>query len=85
MRLRDIAVLFRYCVPASNELEIELTSRNIPFIKYGGRKFIEAAHVKDVLAFLRILLNPMDELAWFRTLGNLDGVGEVTASAWLNR
>src|SRR5688572_394599 len=61
--LRQIAVLFRAGY-MSAELEIELTNRKIPFEKWGGLKFLEAAHVKDVLAFLRILENPRDEVSW---------------------
>ena len=59
-------------------VELELGRRNIPFVKYGGLKFLEAAHVKDALAFLRILDNPHDELAWHRVLGLLDGIGPAT-------
>ena len=49
----------------SADLEIELTNRKIPFEKWGGLKFLEAAHVKDVLAFLRVLENPRDEVSWY--------------------
>ena len=52
----------------SADLEIELTNRKIPFEKWGGLKFLEAAHVKDVLAFLRVLENPRDEVSWYRIL-----------------
>ena len=75
--LRDQAVLFR-TGHHSARLEIELGRRNIPFVKYGGLKFLEAAHVKDLLAFLRLLENPSDELAWHRVLGLLEGVGPAT-------
>ena len=78
--LRRQAVLFR-AAHHSNSLELALTRRNIPFRKYGGLRFLEAAHVKDVLAFLRILENPRDEVAWFRVLQLLDGVGPVTTAA----
>lgn len=78
--LRGIAVLFRAGY-MSAELEIELASRGIPFEKWGGIRFLEAAHVKDVLAFLRVLENPRDELSWYRILMLLPGVGEVTARA----
>ena len=61
--LREMAVLFRAGY-MSADLEIELTARNIPFEKWGGLKFLEAAHVKDVLAFLRVLENPRDEVSW---------------------
>jgi DNA helicase-2/ATP-dependent DNA helicase PcrA len=63
----------------SADLEIELTNRKIPFEKWGGLKFLEAAHVKDVLAFLRILENPRDEVSWYRILLLLPGIGDTTA------
>jgi DNA helicase-2/ATP-dependent DNA helicase PcrA len=65
----------------SAELEIELTNRKIPFEKWGGLKFLEAAHVKDVIAFLRILENPRDEVSWYRILLLLPGIGDATARA----
>jgi DNA helicase-2/ATP-dependent DNA helicase PcrA len=76
--LKRQAVLFR-TGHHSDLLEIELGRRNIPFVKYGGLKFLESAHVKDVLAMLRILENPFDEISWFRVLLLLDGVGPATA------
>ncbi len=75
--LRNQAVLFR-AGHHSDALELELVRRDIPFVKYGGLKYLEAAHVKDLLALLRILDNPNDELAWYRTLSLLDGVGPAT-------
>ena len=78
--LRDMAVLFRAGY-MSADLEIELTNRKIPFDKWGGLKFLEAAHVKDVLAFLRVLENPRDEVSWYRVLLMLPGIGDVTARA----
>jgi DNA helicase-2/ATP-dependent DNA helicase PcrA len=78
--LRNIAVLFRAGY-MSADLEIELANRKIPFEKWGGLKFLEAAHVKDVLAFLRVLENPRDEVSWYRLLLLLPGVGEATARA----
>lgn len=75
--LRDQAVLFR-TGHHSDGLELELARRNIPFVKYGGLKFLEAAHVKDLLALVRILENPSDELAWHRVLGLMDGVGPAS-------
>ena len=78
------AVLFR-TGHHSDLLEVELTRRNVPFVKYGGLKFIEAAHVKDMLAFLRILENPDDDLAWFRVLQLLDGLGPRHAQAVLGQ
>jgi len=62
----------------SDGLELELARRNIPFVKYGGLKFLESAHVKDLLGLLRVLENPSDELAWLRVLGLLEGVGPAT-------
>jgi DNA helicase-2/ATP-dependent DNA helicase PcrA len=76
--LREQAVLFR-AGHHSDLLEVELSRRNIPFVKYGGLKFMEAAHVKDALAVLRVLENPRDEVSWFRVLQLLDGVGAATA------
>ena len=78
--LREIAVLFRAGY-MSADLEIELAQRRIPFDKWGGLKFLEAAHVKDVLAFLRLLENPRDEVSWYRVLMLLPGVGDMTARA----
>ncbi len=75
--LRDQAVLFR-SGHHSDALELELARRNVPFVKYGGLKFLESAHVKDLLCLLRILDNPSDELAWLRVLGFLEGVGPAT-------
>ncbi len=78
--LGNMAVLFRAGY-MSADLEIELANRKIPFEKWGGLKFLEAAHVKDVLAFLRILENPRDEVSWYRLLLLLPGIGEATARA----
>jgi DNA helicase-2/ATP-dependent DNA helicase PcrA len=81
--LRSQAVLFR----ASNHsatLEVELTSRNIPFVKYGGLKFLEAAHIKDVLSFLRWTESPRDRVAGFRVLQLLPGIGPTTAARALD-
>ena len=78
--LREIAVLFRAAY-MSADLEIELANRRIPFEKWGGLKFLEAAHVKDVLAFLRIVENPRDDVSWYRILMLMPGIGDVTARA----
>ena len=78
--LRKQAVLFR-AASHSASLELALIRNNIPFRKYGGLRFLEAAHIKDLIGFLRILENPRDEVAWFRVLQLLDGVGPVTAAA----
>jgi DNA helicase-2/ATP-dependent DNA helicase PcrA len=80
--LREMAVLIRAAY-MSADLEIELANRNIPFEKWGGIKFLEAAHVKDVLAFLRVLDNPRDEVSWYRILMLMPGIGDVTARAIL--
>ncbi|HEU5003971.1 MAG TPA: ATP-dependent helicase [Actinomycetota bacterium] len=76
--LRAQAVLVR-TAHHSDLLELELTARNIPFVKYGGLRFLEAAHVKDLMCLLRLAENPHDELAWFRVLQFLDDVGPVSA------
>ncbi len=76
--LQEQAVLFR-TGHHSDGLEIELSRRQIPYAKYGGLKFLEAAHVKDLMAMLRILDNPRDELAWHRVLQLIPGVGPATA------
>lgn len=76
--LRDMAVLFRAGY-LSADLEIELANRRIPYEKWGGLKFLEAAHVKDVIAFLRVLENPRDELSWYRLLRLLPGIGDASA------
>lgn len=76
--LNDIAVVFRSGWH-SNELEFELAARNIPFVKYGGLKFVEAAHVKDLVAVLRVMHNINDVLAWHRLLLLIEGIGDKTA------
>ena len=76
--LDDMAVLFRSSFH-SFDLELELTRADIPFVKRGGFKFIETAHVKDVLAHLRIVANPRDAVSWHRALLLLDSVGPKTA------
>jgi len=81
--LKDIAVLFRSSF-FSFDLEIELNKANIPFQKFGGMKFIEVAHIKDVLAFLRIAANPKDIVSWYRVLLLLEGVGPKTAQKILD-
>ncbi len=78
LALNDLAVLFRNGRD-SFDLEIELNRKNIPFVKYGGQKFTEAAHIKDVLAHVRVLVNPNDTLAWNRVLLLIDGIGPKTA------
>jgi DNA helicase II / ATP-dependent DNA helicase PcrA len=80
--LRAQAVLFR-AAHHSARLELELTRRDIPFVKYGGMKFLESAHVKDVLALMRWSQNPRDRISGFRTLQLLPGVGPKTAGRLL--
>ncbi|TMK82373.1 MAG: ATP-dependent helicase [Actinobacteria bacterium] len=82
--LREQAVLFR-AAHHSDTLEVELARRNIPFVKFGGLRFLEAAHVKDVLALLRILENPHDEVSWFRILQLIEGVGPAGARELIAR
>ena len=77
--LKAQAVLFR-ASHHSGPLEIELTRRNIPFVKFGGLKFLDAAHVKDMLAVLRFAENPRDRVAGFRVLQLLPGIGPSTAA-----
>ena len=76
--LKSQAVLFR-AAHHSAALELELTRRNIPFVKFGGLKFLDAAHIKDVLALLRFASNPRDRVAGFRVAQLLAGVGPGTA------
>ncbi|MFN1833885.1 ATP-dependent helicase [Balneola sp. MJW-20] len=76
--LNQIAILFRNGRD-SYDLEVELNRKNIPFVKFGGQKFTEAAHIKDILAHIRVLVNPMDTIAWNRVLMLLDGIGPKTA------
>ena len=81
--LRHQAVLFR-SAHHSDLLELELTRRNIPYVKYGGLKFLEAAHVKDMLAVLRWAENPRNRIAGFRVLQLLSGVGPAGAEKCLD-
>jgi DNA helicase-2/ATP-dependent DNA helicase PcrA len=76
--LSEIAVLFRSSFH-SFDLELELQRRDIPFVKRGGFKFIETAHIKDVLAHLRVIANPADAVSWLRVLTLVKGVGQRTA------
>ncbi|MEI6788652.1 MAG: ATP-dependent helicase [bacterium] len=77
--LHKQAVLFR-AGHLSDSLEIELARRNISYHKYGGLRFLEAAHVKDLISFLRVTENPSDEIAWFRILQMIEGIGPATAA-----
>ena len=76
--LRDQAVLVR-AAHHGDILEIELSARKIPYVKFGGLRFTDTAHVKDFLAAARILANPADDLAWFRLLRLHEGIGPVHA------
>jgi DNA helicase II / ATP-dependent DNA helicase PcrA len=78
--LEDIAILYRAHYQ-SLEIQVELGRRNIPFEVRSGVRFFEQAHVKDVLSFLRILVNPRDELSWKRAMKLFPKVGERTAAA----
>ncbi|MCX5478319.1 ATP-dependent helicase [Kaistia geumhonensis] len=81
--LKAQAVLFR-ASHHSGPLEVELTRRNIPFVKFGGLKFLDAAHVKDLLALLRFAENPRDRVAAFRAVQLVEGVGPGTAGRLLD-
>ncbi len=83
LALRSQAVLFRTS-HHSAALELELTRRNIPFVKFGGLKFLEAAHVKDVLAALRFAHNPRNRMAGFRVTQLVPGVGPASARKLLD-
>jgi DNA helicase-2/ATP-dependent DNA helicase PcrA len=81
--LKQQAVLFRTS-HHSGPLEVELTRRNIPFVKFGGLKFLDAAHVKDMLAILRFVENPRDRVAGFRLMHLIPGVGPTSAQRVLD-
>jgi len=83
LTLKSQAVLFR-ASDHSAALEIELTRRNLPFVKFGGLKFLDASHVKDMLAVFRWMQNPRDRVAGFRVLQLMPGVGPVTAGKALD-
>lgn len=76
--LGEIAVLFRAGYH-SFDLEIELAKHNIPYVKYGGLKLMETAHIKDVLAHLRVIENPKDIISWTRILLLVEGIGSTSA------
>ena len=81
--LKDQAVLFRSSSHAA-QVEIELIRRDVPYIKFGGLKFLESAHVRDVLSFLRMGRNPRDRIAGFRVLQILPGIGPKSAGRILD-
>ena len=76
--LGEMAVLFRSSFH-SFDLEIELSRHGLPFVKRGGVKFIETAHVKDLLAHMRVVANPLDAVSWHRVLMLVEGVGPKKA------
>ncbi len=82
LSLNDICVLVRSARMTSN-LEIELAKRNIPYRKFGGMKFFETAHIKDIIAHLRVILNPSDIISYTRILLLLDGIGNQSANKLL--
>ncbi len=84
LALKAQAVLFR-ASHHSGPLEVELSRRNIPFVKFGGLKFLEAAHIKDLLSLLRWAENPRDRVAGFRVVQLLPGAGPATAAKVLDR
>src|SRR5664279_1904117 len=81
--LKQQAILFR-ASHHSGPLEVELTRRNIPFVKFGGLKFLEASHIKDMLALLRFAENPRDRVAGFRLMHLIPGVGPASAQRALD-
>ncbi|CAB1058780.1 ATP-dependent DNA helicase UvrD/PcrA, proteobacterial paralog [Olavius sp. associated proteobacterium Delta 1] len=83
IELNQIAVLFRAGYH-SFDLEIELSRAQLPFIKVGGFKFVESAHIKDVLAHLRVISNPKDRISWYRILLLIEKVGPATAQKIYN-
>ncbi len=83
VQLSDMAVLFRAAFH-SQALEMELMKRDVPYEYRGGLKFFERAHVKDVVAHLKLYSNPKDETAWMRVLGHQPGIGLVTAGKIIN-
>lgn len=85
--LSDFAVLFRAGYH-SFQLEVELARRGVPYVKYGGFKFLESAHIKDFLALLRVVLNPNDRVSWMRALRLLKNVGHAKSRAiiqWMKK
>jgi len=85
--LKDIAVLFRAAYH-SFELELELTRQGIPFVKYGGFKFMESAHIKDLLAHLRVIVNKNDTISWGRILRLIKNIGQKKSQSiidWMKK
>ncbi len=79
-KLNNIAVLYRNG-NNSNYVQAELTKRNIPYVVFGGIKFMNRKHVKDILGYLKVIFNPMDAASWNRILTLIDNVGRITASS----
>ena len=79
VKLDNMAVLFRSSFHAY-QLELELKRRNIPYVKWGGFKFLEAGHLKDVISHLRIIQNPYDQVSWLRVLLLIEGIGTHSAT-----
>lgn len=87
MSLKDMAVLFRASYH-SFELEKELTRYGIPYVKYGGFKFMELAHIKDIISHLRVVINPRDQFSWIRILNLVQNIGPIKARSifeWLQK
>lgn len=78
LKYQDFAILCRSSFH-SNSIQLELLKRNIPFVVYGGIKFIEKRHIKDIIAYFKVMWNPLDMISWNRILTLLNGVGKVTA------
>ncbi len=76
--LNQIAVLYRASFH-SNFIQAELLKRNIPYVVFGGIRFIERRHIKDIIAYLRVILNPLDMVSWNRILRLIPGIGDITA------
>jgi len=81
--IRDFAILFR-AAHHSFELEVELARQGIPFVKYGGFKFVESAHIKDLLAHLRVVVNRGDSVSWGRILRMVKHIGQGKSQAIIN-
>lgn len=82
LQLQDMAVLYRSSY-LSQDIELALINRNIPYLTFGGLKFLQRAHIKDILAWLKILENPRDELSWQRVALLHEGIGPATfQSTW---
>ena len=74
----DIAILSRNAASAKI-IEMMFVRDGVPYVKYGGMKFLERAHIRDILAYIRVMVNSRDEIAWFRVLSAIAGIGAVTA------